>query len=150
MNTKNLISEKLKNVVTLRMTLIYIISLIILFILLLFINSTIIILIFYIETICAFTAIKIVPNICKNCSCRIEQDGIIIKKDFIFSKTSFIGFENIEYCIMIIFPIDKLYGLCSIIILSGGSHEIIHGLTEKNGELISNEVRKVSYENKVI
>ena len=83
-----------------------------------------------------------IPALCSSEYCSLQSKGIFIKRGLFFKSSVFIDYSSIEYCILIITPSDRLYGLCTLIILCEGSREAIHGLKLHTGERIISKKRR--------
>lgn len=68
---------------------------------------------------------------------------IFIKKGVLFHRNIHIRMDKIQYCVLIQGPLQRLFGLASVLILMAGSQEYIRDIHVKNAE----KLRKVLVQN---
>lgn len=143
MNADNIISPLLQNSLRARLTLLYILFIILTAVSgILFETAAALILLVLWTALFFLISVYYIPALCSKMRCKITMSGIILKKGLLLSKTAIIDYGSIEYCILIITPSDRIYGLCSLIILCSGNHEIIYGLPIFTGESLCSKIRR--------
>lgn len=76
------------------------------------------------------------PVLYKSCRYFIGESLIEIKKGVFFRKHTQIGFPKIQYCVFMQGPIQKIFGVCSVRLLTAGSFEIMRDISAINGKKI--------------
>lgn len=62
------------------------------------------------------------------------SDFVFIKKGVLFKKEIHIQTDRIQYCVLIQGPLQRLFHLTSVLILTAGSQEFIRDITVKEAE----------------
>lgn len=72
----------------------------------------------------------------------VEQKIITVDKGFFIHKHIKMNFSKIQYCVISQGPVQKIYGLCSIMLLTAGSAETIYDISVINAQKIKISVEE--------
>lgn len=141
-NTANLLSEKAVSIWRIRVTLI-----LVLFSFLiggLYVFWRIFATVLGIIGLIAYFIIILVycPSLYKVCGYSINENTVIIDKGYFIHHSTQIHSSKVQYCIISQGPLQKLYGICSIMLLTAGSSEIINDISVINAQKIKNSLEE--------
>lgn len=110
-----------------------------------FVFSNIIALIFGIGTVAIYLVLMFLyfPYLYKSYVYGFSFQEIFIQKGVLFHKNIHIRMDRIQYCVLVQGPLQRLFGLASVLILTAGSQEYIRDIHVKNAE----KLRKVLVQN---
>lgn len=84
------------------------------------------------------------PLLYKSYMYSFSEDQVLIQKGVLFCRNVRIRWDRVQYCVLVQGPLQRLFGVASVMILTSGSRELIRDIHVKNAEklrkaLIQNE-----------
>ena len=72
----------------------------------------------------------------------VENGVITISKGYFLNRYTRLPFSKIQYCVISQGPVQKLYGLCSVVFLTAGSSEAISDIPEQEAHKIKASIEE--------
>ena len=80
------------------------------------------------------------PIMMQSCRYFLTDSYAEIEKGVLIRKHTQIRFSSVQYCVLTQSPLQKLFGLCSVELLTAGSSEVIRDISILNGKKIKHKV----------
>lgn len=87
-------------------------------------------------TVYFLTIFAYCPLLYKVCGYSVNNNIVTINKGYFIHRHTKISFSKIQYCVISQGPLQKLYGVCSVIFLTAGSSEIISDISITDAQKI--------------
>ncbi len=78
------------------------------------------------------------PMLFRSCQYKVNEQNVEIQKGVLFRRKMHISFSKVQYCEIMQGPVQKLYGLCSLRLLTAGSFELMRDISLLDGHRIKN------------
>lgn len=76
------------------------------------------------------------PILYSSCQYSMTDSFVAIEKGVIFRKHMQISYSRIQYCVLVQGPLQRIFGLCTVRLLTAGSFEIMRDISLINGKKI--------------
>lgn len=77
-----------------------------------------------------------VPMLYASCRYTMTDNFVEIQKGVIFCEHTQISYSKVQYCVLVQGPLQRIFGLCTVRLLTAGSFEIMRDVSFINGKKI--------------